>query len=135
MANTSTAKASATHAATFLAGSVLCAGINNAILIAGDMLNIHYVALLVTCYFASSSVGYVYHCRITFDRPMHLNGYLNFVGGIWLGLPVSLALIAVMVEWLSWPMWIAAPTMTVIMFVYHYGVARLAIAKHVSRAD
>lgn len=129
------AKESAAHAATFLFGSLLCAGVNCFVLIAGDWLSIHYLVLLVVCYFTSSSVGYVYHCRITFDQPMHLSGYLGFVGGIWLGLPVSLGLIAFMLHWVLWPMWIAAPTMTVIMFVYHYVIARLTIAARRSKTE
>lgn len=115
------------HLAVFLGGSMLCAGINNAILIAGDWLSVHYAVLLVVCYFTSSSVGYVYHSRITFNRTMSGGGYANFVAGVWLGLPVSYALIALMTDWLGWPMGIAAPVMTLIMFAYHYGVARLAI--------
>ncbi|MEO0464541.1 MAG: GtrA family protein [Pseudomonadota bacterium] len=131
MANTLIGRQRGLHVATFLGGSVLCAAINNAILIAGDWLNFHYVVLLVICYFTSSSVGYVYHCRITFDQPMNNRGYFNFVTGIWFGLPVSLALIALMVDWLGFPMWVAAPVMTIIMFLYHYLVARLAINKKV----
>jgi len=121
--------------AAFMGGSVLCAGINNVILIAGDWLNIHYTVLLMVCYLTSSSVGYAYHCRITFNQPMTAGGYTNFVAGIWLGLPVSLALIAVMVDWLMAPMWVAAPVMTLIMFAYHYMVARLAIMRGLSAAD
>jgi len=121
--------------AAFLGGSVLCAGINNVILIAGDWLHMHYTVLLLVCYLTSSSVGYAYHCRITFHQPMTAGGYINFVAGIWLGLPVSLALIAVMVDWLILPMWVAAPVMTLIMFVYHYMVARLAIITRLTAAD
>jgi hypothetical protein len=121
----------ARHFAAFFGGSVLCAAINNLILIVGDLLGLHYSLLLVVCHFTSSSLGYVYHCRVTFDQAMHLNGYARFVAGIWLGLPVSLALIALMVDWLDLAMVIAAPGMTVIMFGYHYLVARLAINRRI----
>ena len=115
------------YLAIFLGGSILCAGINNIILIAGDWLRVHYALLLLVCYFTSSSVGYVYHCRITFNQAMSVGGYANFVAGIWLGLPISYGLIALMTDWFGWPMGIAAPVMTLIMFLYHFGVARLTI--------
>lgn len=120
--------------AQFLGGSVLCSGINNVILIAGDYLGYGYVFLLFLCYAASGSVGYVYHCKITFDDPMTLRGYINFIVGISLGLPVSLAILAILADWMALSMWFAAPTMTVIMFAYHYLIARFTIAGRTNAA-
>ncbi len=117
----------ALHHAHFLGGSVLCAGINNLILIAGATLGFGYVPLTFLCYAVSGSVGYVYHCKITFHQPMTVNGYFSFIVSISLGLPVSLCILAVLSDWLAFSMWIAAPVMTVIMFGYHYFVARLTI--------
>ncbi len=113
--------------APFLGGSILCAGINNVILIAGEFMGFGYFLLTFICYATSGSVGYLYHCKITFDQPMTVSGYINFIATLSLGLPVSLMLLAIMVDGLNLPMWFAAPAMTLIMFVYHYFIARLTI--------
>lgn len=122
-----TGRARIAHYAQFLGGSVLCAGINNVILIAGDWLGYGYALLIVVCYAVSGTVGYVYHCRITFGDPMTWAGFARFSAGLWLGLPVSLAILAVLSDVLMLPMWIAGPVMTVMMVAYHYLVSRWTI--------
>ena len=114
------------HLVRFAGGAILCAGINNAILIIGDAYNLPYAVLLVVCYGVSASVGYAYHSRVTFDYPMTWRAFANFVGGIWLGFPVSLLLLAGLSDLLGLSMWLAAPAMTVAMVAYHYLVARVA---------
>jgi putative flippase GtrA len=106
---------------------VICASINNAILIAGDHVGYSYGPLVVTAYFVSIAVGYAYHCRITFDEPMNLSGYIRFSAGIWLGLPLSLLILAALSDGLNVPMWLAAPLMTGLMVAYHYAIARITI--------
>ena len=115
------------HYIQFLGGGVVCATLNNAILIVGDWLGYGYVSLILTGYMASITVGYVYHCCITFDKPMTLQGYTRFSAGIWLGLPLSFVVLLALGELLHLHMWIAAPTMTCVMLVYHYATARIAI--------
>ena len=46
--------------------------------------------------------------------------------GIFFGLPVSVALMHVLYDMVGLPMWIAAPTLTVLMVVYNYAVTKLA---------
>jgi putative flippase GtrA len=117
------------HYALFLSGSVLCASINNIILIIGDYLGAHYVPLTFLYYLVSSSVGYVWHCRITYRDVMTIAGYWQFVLGISLGLPLSLMILALLTDWLGSPMWFASPVMTALMLVFNYKVARFAILR------
>jgi len=121
--------------ALFLGGSVLCAGINNVILIAGEWLGYNYVLLTFLCYFVSGSVGYFYHCRITFDKPISWMSYVGFISSLFLGLPLSILLLAIAIEWLVLPMWIAAPAMTMIMFIYHFAIAQLTIKFGLRRSE
>ncbi len=117
------------HYAQFLGGGAICAGINNAILIAGDRLGYSYAVLIILAYLVSVSVGYAYHCRITFCEPMSRAGYIRFSASIWLGLPLSLAILAVLSDGLDLAMWLAGPIMTVLMVIYHYAMTSLTIGK------
>lgn len=116
-----------TEYARFLGGSALCGAINVAILVGGDRLGLGYVVLSLLAYAVSGTTGYLYHSAITFRRPARWIDYLRFLGGLLLGLPVWLILMAILRDVLALPMWIAAPSATALMLVYHFLSARFAI--------
>lgn len=124
-----TVQCSLAHYVRFLAGGAICAALNNAILIMGDWLGYSYTVLIVIAYLVSVSIGYAYHCWITFDEPMTLGGYARFSASIWLGLPLSLVILAIFTDFLSLAMWITGPIMTCLMMIYHYIIARITIGR------
>ena len=112
----------------YLFGGAICALLNNAILIVGDRLGFGYVTLIGLTFLITGTVGYHLHCRFTFRRSGDWTGYLAFMTGLALGVPVALLLLALLCSLCGLPMWIAAPVLTVLMILYNYGNARLAIA-------
>ncbi len=117
------------HYVRFLGGGIICSIINNIILIAGDYFGFSYLYLIFVCYLTSGTAGYWFHSQITFQNEMTLKGYLCFICGISLGLPISLIILVILCDYVALPMLIAAPVMTVLMIAYHYGAARLAITR------
>lgn len=111
----------------YLGGAVLCAAINNAILIAGAHLGVPDTVGVIATWLAGGSAGYLYHTRVTYRQPLSRRGYVQFMAGVAIGTPLTWVLILLMRQGLGWPMEWAAPVTTVILVVYNYLNARLAI--------
>lgn len=115
------------HFARYAGGALLCALVNNLILISTDKGGLPDLVGVMLAWCVGSTIGYMWHHRLTFRMPPSLAGYRNMMVGTLLGLPISYAILIFLHRWLAWPMWLAAPVMTVIMVVYNYLNARLAI--------
>ena len=108
-----------------IGGSV--AALNNVVLIGGDRLGISYPVLVLLTWVIGGSVAFALHSHITFRSAPSWASFLQFMGGVAIGIPLSLLFLALCVTWLKLPMWIAAPLATVAMFLYNYLNARTAI--------
>ncbi|WP_197410872.1 GtrA family protein [Novosphingobium sp. FSW06-99] len=105
----------------------ICAVINNVVLIGGNRLGYSYVWLTVLSSFISGSIAYGLHAHYSFRRRKTWRAYGQFLCGTSVGIPLAVVTLAVLVTLLGLPMWIASPTSTVMMMLYNYGFARLAI--------
>jgi len=117
----------AQHSARYLGGAILCALVNNVILIAGHAAGLADFTSVVICWFAGGTTGYLWHHRITFRVAPSRAGYLRFLAGSALGIPLSYLALALFHQWLDWEMWLAAPATTIAMFAYSYLSARIAL--------
>lgn len=115
------------HVVRYAGGAVLCALSNNIVLIGGDAAGLPQWASVLLAWATGGTLGYLWHHRVTFRAPPKLAGYFSMMTGGLLALPITYAVIALLHGVLRWPMWLAAPAMTVIMFGYNYLNARLAI--------
>ncbi len=113
--------------ARYLGVGVTVAVTNNVILIVGDWAGLGYGALMTVTWMVGGTLGYWLHSSYTFRRDRGFAAYARFMGGVALGVPLALALLAGLKSGLGLPMWIAAPTATVAMLIYNYLSARLAI--------
>lgn len=111
----------------YLIGGAICALLNNLILIIGDRLGFGYVPLTGLTFVITGTVGYHLHCWFTFRQIGSWTGYLTFMVGLAFGVPVALLLLALLCSFAELPMWLAAPTLTVLMILYNYANARLCI--------
>lgn len=115
------------HFLRYSGGAVLCALLNNAILIGGDWLGLADWSSVFIAWASGGTLGYLWHHRVTFRAPGSLAGYLRMLAGTLVALPLAYAIIAILHGLLLWPMALAAPTMTVLMVFYNYLNARIAI--------
>jgi putative flippase GtrA len=111
----------------YLAGAVLCAEINNVILIGGARLGVPDTVGVILTWLVGSSVGYAWHALVTYGDRLHWRAYGQFMAGGALGTPLSWLLVMTMRKGLGWPMEWTAPAMTVLMLIYNYLNARAAI--------
>ena len=110
----------------------IVAVMNNLVLIAGDHVGLGYPALIALSWLLGGTTGYLLHTRYTFaardgvaTRGMAV--YLRFMAGVAVGVPAAAAFLWLFGKGLGWPMWITAPAATLVMMVYNYLSARLAV--------
>lgn len=115
--------------ARYSGGGALAVVANNIVLIAGDRVGLPYPALLALTWLIGGSIGYAWHTGITFAAPRSLGGYARFLGGMALGVALSGGLLWGLGKGLGWPMMVVAPVVTLSMFGFNYGAARLAIVR------
>lgn len=111
----------------YIAVGGVVAVINNVVLIGGDRLGIAYPALVMLTWVIGGSIAFALHSHVTFRVAPNRVSYVQFMGGVAVGIPLSLALLALCVSWLRLPMWIAAPLATLGMFLFNYLNARTAL--------
>lgn len=113
----------------YLVVGAFCALMHNAILIAGAAAGISYVIGMFVSYVVCGAVGYHFHVSFTFRSTYSRAGYLRFMGGQATGFLLSFALMGIMCTGLSWPVWIATPIATVLLFAFNYTAAHWAIVR------
>ena len=106
--------------------------INNLVLIAGDRVGLGYPVLIGLSWLVGGTTGYRLHTRYTFEArhgaaTRGVAVYLRFMAGVAVGVPAAAALLWLFGKGFRWPMWVTAPAATLVMFVYNYLAARLAV--------
>ena len=115
------------HGARYAGGAVLCALVNNVILIGGAKAGLPDLAGVLIAWFAGGTTGYFYHGQFTFRQAPTRRSYLQFMSGTALGIPITWVLLLALRQGLGLPMEIAAPTTTVVLVLYNYLNARIAL--------
>ncbi|MEO1729837.1 MAG: GtrA family protein [Pseudomonadota bacterium] len=100
---------------------------NNVILIAGDALGVHYAFSTLLCFFLIGALAYIGHANITFEASHSLMGYLRYCATQAFGLLLTLVMLHGMIDRLYWPIWVAAPAVSIAMFVYTFLATRWAV--------
>jgi putative flippase GtrA len=111
----------------YTAIGAVCATINNLIIIAGDLLHIHYTVGVMAAFFVTTPLGYLLHCAFTFNATPSLQRFARFASGLATALPLSLLLMAIFCSGLHMRVAIASPATTVLLFIWNYACARWAI--------
>ncbi len=112
----------------------LCAALNNAILIAGAYLGLHFAVSLALSFCAVVVFGYAAQSQITFGEPHTLRGLGRYAAAMLANLPLSFVLLAGC-ERLHVPMIVAAPATTAITLVFNYVASRWAIVGRSAAVD
>jgi putative flippase GtrA len=118
----------------YMAGAVLCALVNNIILIAGAHAGLADEAGVAIAWLVGGTIGYAYHSYVTFDRRLEVRSYGQFMIGTALGVPLTWLSLVFFRSVLRWPMELASPATTIALFVYNYMNAQFAIAWRARRA-
>lgn len=121
------------HSARYVAVAGLSALLSNAILIGGNRAGLGTSAVVLLSWFVTGTLAYALHAKVTFRKRLEAGSWLRFLVGAAAGIPAAWLLLQLFVTVLNWPMLVAAPLATAIMFAYHYANARLAITRTLFR--
>jgi putative flippase GtrA len=106
---------------------LLCALINNAIVIGMDRFAYPYALSVTLGTVIGMTVAYLLHAAYTFRARATLGGWLRFGAGNFSAFLLSMALMFVMCSLVGLSASIAMPLVTLILFVWNYIVAHLVI--------
>lgn len=115
------------HSARYLTIAALSALILNGVLIGIHALGAHYLAALIVANIVVIAFAYSAHAAFTFEVERSVSGFARFVGTQAIGFPLSVLVLATLVDGFALPVWIATPIATVILFAYNFVTARWAI--------
>jgi putative flippase GtrA len=105
----------------------VCAAVHNVIMIGGDWAGVNYVPMNFASFAVVAPLGYLLHASFTFGTDFSWRGLLRFTSGLAAGFPISLLLMAIFCTGFGWPVIVATPLTTIILFVWNYTSAHWAI--------
>jgi putative flippase GtrA len=100
-----------------------CALLANVILIGFDQLHINYAVSSVVAFVTTLLIAYTLHADWTFGAERSLVGLLRYGTAMAINLPLSIALLFVLIDVLGFRMAVAAPAATVLQTVINYLLA------------
>lgn len=106
-----------------------CALLNNALLIGGDALGLHYAVTIVAAFILVLPISYIFHARWTFFAPISLPALWRYVLGSLSGLGLASFTIWLLNVMLGIPMWLAAPLATAKMVIYNFLMTRWSVRR------
>jgi putative flippase GtrA len=113
----------------YLVAGAVCAIANNGLFIAGARAGIGLFGLTLLSFLIVGTMGYIVHARFTFRQAPSVQTYAKFMVGVALGTPVAYIVLALLRIGAHMPMPVAAPVATVILLIYNFAIARLAIVR------
>jgi len=117
----------------YLISGGFCALANNVLLITGAHVGLGIFELTLLSFLVIGTAGYVAHVHFTFRQTPGWRSYARFMAGLALGIPAAYAVLALLCDVLHVPMLATAPIATIILLVYNYMNARLAIMSRLFR--
>jgi len=117
------------YPARYLIVAGFCALANNVLLIVGARAGLRIFELTLLSLLVIGTAGYLAHACFTFSQGPNWRSYARFMAGIALGMPAAYVVLALLCDLLRVPMLFSAPIATVVLLVYNYFSARLAIMR------
>jgi putative flippase GtrA len=114
---------------------LICAVAHNAILIGLDRWHVHYAVSCVVSFGVVVLLGYSLHLRFTFSEVWSAGSIGRYALSMAANYPIALALLFVMCDLAGWPVTVAAPASTGLMFMWNYTASRWAIVRKASLPD
>ncbi|HVN00079.1 MAG TPA: GtrA family protein [Caulobacteraceae bacterium] len=117
------------HRLRYLIVGAVCAGVHNAIMIAGAAVGAHYALSSAVSYATVVVIGFLLHSYFTFTVTAAWGSFARYAAGMLLNYPFWVALMFLFCDVARLPMTIAAPAGTVVMLVWNFAVSRWAILR------
>ncbi len=108
---------------------LLCALINNLVVIGMDRLGYRYVLSVTLASLTTVTIAYLLHANYTFRVAATVNGWLRFAAGNLSGFLISMTLMFIWCDLLGLSASITMPITTGLLFLWNYLVAHLTIVE------
>lgn len=115
--------------ARFVIVGLVCAAAHNIIVLAADHWGLHYTTACVISFALVVVLGFALHVRFTFQAVPTLAGFRRYALSMAANYPLTLALLFVMCDLAGWPVAIAAPVATILLFAWNFAASRWAIVR------
>ena len=106
---------------------LLCALLNNLIVIGFDRAGYHYAAAVCVAFIAVTAIGYLLHAIYTYRVPPSGAALLRFFCGNVSGFVISMLVMMVLCDGIGLSASLAMPIATVLLFAWNYALASWAI--------
>jgi putative flippase GtrA len=111
----------------YLLVGITCAVLNNAVMIGGDVLGLHYVACSLASYVVVVLWGYALHATFTFGQPLSWRSLIRYAASMATNLPGSIVLMFVFHDIVGLAVVAAAPAMSAILLLWNFAMSSWAI--------
>ena len=115
------------RSARYLAVGAACALTHNIVMILGDLAGAHYAPMTLVSFAITTPMGYCLHAGLTFRERFSWRAFARFAAGAATGYPISLLMMAILCDGFGLSVMIATPVATVVLVVWNYACAHLAI--------
>lgn len=106
---------------------LVCALLNNLIVIGFDRLGYHYTLAVCVAFVATTAIGYLMHAAHTFKVAPSSSALLRFFGANAGSFVIAMLMMAALCDGLGLSASLAMPIATVLLFAWNYAVATWAI--------
>jgi putative flippase GtrA len=111
-----------------------CAATHNVVLLAADFWQLHYAFSCAISYVVVVALGFALHVRYTFQQPATAASFWRYALSMAANYPLTLALLFLMCDIGGWPVAIATPMATALLFAVNFMASRWAIVRGSSPA-
>lgn len=115
---------------TMVGGS--CAILHNLIMFAGDLNGLHYAVSSLISFAVVTTIGFSLHSAFTFRGTAQDSSFIRYALAMAANYPLSIAALFVLIDLIGFPVWIAAPVSTVLLFVWNFTMSRWAIVRGIA---
>jgi putative flippase GtrA len=105
----------------------LCAVLNNLAIILGNLFGVHYIPMTIASFIIVTPLAYLLHSAFTFSERGSWRGFLRFSAGVATAFPLFFLFMAILCTGLRVPVVVAAPLITITMYIWNYASAHWAI--------
>ena len=103
---------------------LLCALLNNAVVMAMDHAGFHYAICVTAAFLIVMAVAYLLHTTYTFNVPATPGGWIRFTAANIVGFPLAMGIMAALCDGLRLSASVAIVIATAIQFCFNYALAR-----------
>ena len=96
------------------------AGLHNATLIAADASGAHFIVAQAISAAILLPTGFLAMARFSYAVEANWSGFARYSAALITNFPVAIAALWLLIDWLTLPMWLAAPISTAVLFIWNF---------------